>query len=89
MWRLVTASLALPLQVGVDSQTFLNLILQANNILVQPITAEIASLAVEFPKSISQDPADRLIAATALSRNATLVTVDKNLQNSNLISTLW
>ena len=77
------------LQVEVETQAFLNLILQANKSLVQPINAEIATLAVQFPIEISQDPADRLIAAMAHAKNATLVTADKNLQSSGLIPTLW
>ena len=89
LWEIAMLIQKNRLQVDVGCQAFLNLILQANKTLVQPITAEIAALAVEFPGSISQDPADRLIAATALARNATLVTADKNLQSSSLIPTLW
>lgn len=89
LWEIAMLLEKKRLQVNVDSQAFLNLILQANKTLVQLITAEIAALAMEFPSRISQDPADRLIAATTLARNATLVTADKNLQDSNLIPTLW
>ncbi|NJN95808.1 MAG: type II toxin-antitoxin system VapC family toxin [Anaerolineales bacterium] len=76
-------------QVQTDPLTFINLVLQANKVRVQPITPHIATLATQFPAQINQDPADRLIAATALAENATLVTADRNLQAASLIPTLW
>jgi PIN domain nuclease of toxin-antitoxin system len=76
-------------QVDVDCQSFINLLLQANKTAVRPITPQIATLAVQLPPEINRDPADRLIAATTLAENASLVTSDANLQASPLISTLW
>lgn len=76
-------------QVQTDPLTFINLVLQANKVRVQPITPSIATLATQFPAQINQDPADRLIAATTLAEHATLVTADRNLQAAPLISTLW
>ncbi|MCB0163659.1 MAG: type II toxin-antitoxin system VapC family toxin [Anaerolineae bacterium] len=76
-------------QVNVDSQTFINLLLQANKSRVLAISPQIAVLAAQFPAEINKDPADRLIAATALVENATLITADRNLQAAGLIPTLW
>jgi PIN domain nuclease of toxin-antitoxin system len=76
-------------QVQTDPLTFINLVLQANKVRVQPITPPIAILATQFPAQINQDPADRLIAATTLAEQATLVTADRNLQAASLIPTLW
>lgn len=76
-------------QVQTDPLTFINLVLQANKVRVQPITPPIATLATQFPAQINQDPADRLIAATALAEHATLITADRNLQAAAQISTLW
>ena len=89
LWEIAMLIEKKRVQVALGSQAFLNLILQAHKSIVQPITAEIATLAVHFPAGMSKDPADRLIAATTLSKNATLITADKNLQNSSLIPTLW
>jgi len=77
------------LRVDADPLGFINLLLQANKTLVQAITPQIATLATQFPAEINKDPADRLIAATALAENATLVTADRNLQAAALIPTLW
>lgn len=76
-------------QVQTDPLTFINLVLQANKVRVQPITPHTAILATQFPAQINQDPADRLIAATALAEHATLVTADRNLQAAGLFPTLW
>ncbi len=76
-------------QVDVDCQAFINLLLQANRTIVQAITPLIAAIAVQLPAEINKDPADRLIAATALAAGVSLLTADLNLQASSLISTLW
>jgi PIN domain nuclease of toxin-antitoxin system len=44
------------------------------------VTGDIAVLAVEL-ESLHNDPADRLIAATAIAHDATLLTADKRLLN--------
>ena len=77
------------LRVEADPLSFINLLLQANKMQVQAITPQIATLATQLPAPINQDPADRLIVATALAENATLVTADRSLQVASLIPTLW
>jgi PIN domain nuclease of toxin-antitoxin system len=76
-------------QVGVDCQSFINLILQANKARVQPITPLIAALSAQLPAEINRDPADRLIVATALAESARLLTADHNLRNTDVIATIW
>jgi PIN domain nuclease of toxin-antitoxin system len=76
-------------QVDAEPLSFINLLLQANKTRVQPITPQIATLATQFPAAINQDPADRLIAATTLAENGTLVTADRNLQATGPVPTLW
>jgi PIN domain nuclease of toxin-antitoxin system len=76
-------------QVDTDCHAFLNLILQANRIQVQSITPQIAALSTQLPSMVNADPADRLIAATALAAGVPVVTADGNLRRSNEISTIW
>ncbi len=76
-------------QVGVDGQSLINLILQANRTRVQPITPLIAALSVQLPAEINKDPADRLIVATALAESIRLLTADRNLRNTDVIATIW
>jgi PIN domain nuclease of toxin-antitoxin system len=57
--------------------------------VVKPITTEIASIAAQFPLNFPQDPADRLIAATARAEGLTLITRDEKLRASPLLQTVW
>ena len=70
-------------------QDFVNLVLSANKYIVHRITPEIAELSVDLPDSINKDPADRIIAATSIVNNVPLVTIDKNLIQSDMVNTLW
>lgn len=57
--------------------------------IIKPITAEIAAIAAQFPREFPQDPADRLIAATARAEGLPLITRDEGLRQSLLIQTIW
>lgn len=63
--------------------------LLTEGVIVRPITAEIASLAAQFPKDYAHDPADRLIGATARAEGLPLVTRDEVIRQSNLVKTIW
>jgi PIN domain nuclease of toxin-antitoxin system len=53
-----------------------------------PLTAEVAVAAARLG-SEGSDPADRLIAATAISQRAALVTKDQRLRRSKHLQTIW
>ena len=56
---------------------------------IQPITVSIALAASRFPNTFSGDPADRIIAATALAANIPLVTADEDIRHSGEVTTIW
>ena len=56
---------------------------------VKPITSAIAAMSVTFPDNYPHDPADRLIGATSKVEGLTLVTADRRLRRSPLLSTIW
>ena len=58
---------------------WLDLALNRDLVTVIPINAEIARAANSLPEPFHEDPADRLIVATARLRNLTLVTSDEKL----------
>jgi PIN domain nuclease of toxin-antitoxin system len=58
-------------------------------VLVKPITAAIASMAVQFPEEYPKDPADRLIGATSKVEMLPLITADEQLRRSPLLDTIW
>lgn len=63
--------------------------LLTEGMIVKPITAEIASIAAQFPRDFPNDPADRLIAATARAEGLALITRDEKLHQSPLVETIW
>lgn len=77
------------LEIDGTASDFITLALQARNFNIQEISPEIAELSVNFGPQISNDPADRLIAASSLLENAPLVTADRNLRDSDLVETIW
>ena len=76
------------LDPGTDSSSFCRLALNARGVRVLPITPEIAlaSTELDLPQG---DPADRLIAATAVANGADLMTIDERLRESEAVKTLW
>jgi PIN domain nuclease of toxin-antitoxin system len=64
-------------------------VVEKTSVIVHEITSEIAALATAFPASYPQDPADRLIGATARLLGLPLVTKDQRILDSELLKTLW
>jgi len=54
-----------------------------------PVTNSIAVRAVQLPGTLHADPADRIIAATAMINGSVLVTKDEKLANYPFLETLW
>jgi len=54
-----------------------------------PITPAVALKAAELPALFPGDPADRLIAATAILESALLITKDERLQQAAVVRTAW
>jgi PIN domain nuclease of toxin-antitoxin system len=68
-------------------ESSLNLLIEGVTVL--PITPEIATLAAQFPRDYSGDPADRIIGGTARAEGLTLITHDERIRKSPLIRTVW
>jgi PIN domain nuclease of toxin-antitoxin system len=58
-------------------------------VIVKPMTPEIAALAVRLPVGFPKDPADRLIASTAITEGAPLVTADERIRHAKVVRTVW
>jgi PIN domain nuclease of toxin-antitoxin system len=72
------------LDPGTTALEFLRTVIAARGIQVLPVNPEIAELSVSFSATLNADPADRLIAATAVHHQATLITTDANLREASL-----
>ena len=57
--------------------------------VVLPLTAAIAERSVQFGNNFPSDPADRIIAATALVHGLFLVTADKSIRASGEVPCIW
>jgi len=56
---------------------------------IEPLTDDIAERAGQFGDAFPGDPADRIIAATALLRDVPLVTYDETLRKTEHLKTIW
>ena len=57
--------------------------------IVLPITGAACVRALALPESYPRDPADRMIAATALVEGLPLVTADREIRRSRIVPTVW
>jgi len=89
LWEIAMMIERQRLHVAAGCQEFITLLLQAYNVHVQAITPQIAALSVQLPPEIGKDPADQLIASTAIAADVPLITADRNLRASDLIATVW
>jgi PIN domain nuclease of toxin-antitoxin system len=55
----------------------------------EPVSAQVAEVAGSFDEAVPGDPADRIIAATAIALGLTLVTADKQLRRAPRLQTVW
>jgi PIN domain nuclease of toxin-antitoxin system len=60
-----------------------------SRVVIKPMTPEIVALAVRLPPSYPKDPADRVIAATAIVEGIPLVTADQRIRDSGIVQTIW
>jgi PIN domain nuclease of toxin-antitoxin system len=88
LWEIAMLIAKKRLSPGTDTETFLQLILQAHPLEVLAITPEIAALSVNTCFK-HHDPADRIIAATAIYHNFSLITCDKHLFDIPSLTILW
>jgi PIN domain nuclease of toxin-antitoxin system len=75
--------------IDADYQTFINLVLQSRNYVLQNLTPPIADASVNIDLGKNKDSADHIIAATAAVRGVSLVTADQQIQNSSALKTIW
>lgn len=77
------------LQLTIDADTWLAHMEALPFLRFVPVDNRIATRAMHLENFPHRDPADRMIVATALGLNATLVTADRRLRAYRSVSTVW
>ena len=57
--------------------------------VILPITGRACVLALRLPATYPKDPADRIIAGTALAEGLPLLTADREIHRSKAVATIW
>ena len=60
-----------------------------NRFVVLPMSGEICARSLHLPENFPHDPADRIIAATALVHGFPLLTADNAIRRSKALQTVW
>jgi PIN domain nuclease of toxin-antitoxin system len=87
LWELAWMAHNGRIAVAVSVESFVRELVA--RVILRPVTPEIAALAVRLPDEFPKDPADRLIAATAMVEGMTLVTADARIRRSKVVETVW
>jgi PIN domain nuclease of toxin-antitoxin system len=87
LWELAWLAENGRIQISASVESFVREIIA--RVILKAITPEIAALAVRLPAAFPKDPADRLIASTAMIEGAPLVTADAGIRRAKVVQTIW
>jgi PIN domain nuclease of toxin-antitoxin system len=87
LWELAMILIRKPMEIDLDLRETLEA--TERNFMVLPINAAIAERSVQFKRSFPADPADRLIASTAIVHGLPLVTADAQIRKSGEVLCIW
>ena len=87
LWELTMLVSKGRIRLTVGLESFLTEI--ENRFIIVPLTAQVCVRALSLPAAYTKDPADRIIAATALVEGVPLVTADHQIQRSKTVQTIW
>lgn len=75
------------LRLAIPVESFLEEV--ASHFVIKPITAQIAAAASKMPANYPKDPMDRIIGATAIVEELSLITADGAIQKSKVVNVIW
>jgi PIN domain nuclease of toxin-antitoxin system len=89
LWELAVLFTTARLRTAGTAHNAIVELVEATSASVREITPEIAAIAAQLPDAFPRDPADRLIAASALALGCPLVTADARIAASELVRVIW
>jgi len=75
------------IRLGISLESFLQEI--EARFVVLPISGRACARAMGLPTAYPNDPADRIIGATALVEGLSLITADREIHRSKVVHTIW
>lgn len=75
--------------LSMDAASWIDEVSQIDGVRFVPVDNEIGIQSTNLPGAFHQDPADRMIVATARSLAVPLVTADKKIINYDFVKTIW
>jgi PIN domain nuclease of toxin-antitoxin system len=75
------------IHLGISLESFLREV--EARFVVLPISGRACARAMGLPAAYPKDPADRIIAATALVEGLSLLTADRQIRRSKALQTIW
>ncbi len=89
LWEIAMLMAAGRLRIASPCATFLDHVLKSNAYHLLPISPKVAELSARLFGETHKDPADRIIAATAIVSKVPLVTADAFLRKAKQVRTIW
>jgi PIN domain nuclease of toxin-antitoxin system len=87
LWELAWAAENHRIWISGSVETFVRE--TVSRVITREMTPEIVAVAVRLPPEFPKDPADRLIASTAMVDGIPLVTADTRIRNARVADTIW
>ena len=75
------------IRLAISLESFLDEV--ESRFVVLPMSGRVCARAAGLPAAYPQDPADRIIGATALVEGLPLLTIDREIRRSRLVQTIW
>jgi len=89
IWEIAMLVKRKKLEIDDTAANLVRLFLESRNVTVVPISPKIAELSVNLGPEINNDPADRIIVATSIIKQAPIITADSNIRDARIVETLW